>query len=436
MFKTLITFGAGIAVAVVALTALAMIGADHATYPGDVEVRVLARNLEDGRVEVAVQHRHDDNSEWSRQALPRARYLAPDSEAGHWRASNPVAIQTMPAQAEAEAAQVDPDANPATVAATTQAGDLPDLYCLVTHENPGDQEFWNQVRQNAQRWSENVPVRQRVVGSGDPAEQSALIRECLEDGAVGIGVTLANPDGVAAAISEAIAAGVVVNSFNSGHGDFRRLGIKRHVSINEVAGGREAARRLAEAGVSGTVLCVIHEAANVGLEERCDGLEQTYSGSVERFSVAETGLGDEAATEARIVERLRSANGGEPVAALLTLNARVGIIARDAIQAVDADVELATFDQTQEVLRAITDGEILFAIDTLPYHQTWFTMSSLLVQVYVQRILQELYGVQDVDPLHSTFALTISPDVFTAETAAVWFQVFRLVEQAHGHGGE
>ncbi|MXV80716.1 MAG: hypothetical protein F4X58_11900, partial [Chloroflexi bacterium] len=53
------------------------------------EVRLLARPLEDGRVEVGLQQRADAAG-WGEIALPDARFLRPDAATGKWRTSSPL----------------------------------------------------------------------------------------------------------------------------------------------------------------------------------------------------------------------------------------------------------------------------------------------------------------------------------------------------------
>lgn len=162
-------------------------------------------------------------------------------------------------------------------------------------------------------------VQHRVVGAPTAAGQSDLVRECIAEGAVGIAVTLADPGGVAEAIAKARAAGVVINSFNSGVINYVRLGSSRHVALDEIRSGEQAAALFRELGITGRLLCTIHECRNVGLEERCDGLTQGHDGAVERFSVAATGVEDVTGTIAALRGRLMNADS-EPISSVLILN--------------------------------------------------------------------------------------------------------------------
>ncbi len=114
-------------------------------------------------------------------------------------------------------------------------------------------------------------------------------------------------------------------------------------------------------------MCVVHEDGNIGLEERCDGLESTYAGGdIERFNVASTGTGDIPGTQSTLVDKLTD---DTDVAGILTLNPDIAIAARDAVAEVGVAPALATFDLSPDVLAAIEAEEILFAIDQQQYLQ-------------------------------------------------------------------
>ena len=396
------------------------------------EVRVATRSLDDGRVEVAVQQRAG-SADWGARQLPDARFLPADVEPGVWRVSSSVAALSAPepeATASEPASDADESANPAERAFSIAAEEST-LYCLVTHERTGDSYFWNLIRQGAARFQQVTPVDIRVLNSPDVQEQANLVRQCVADGAVGVGVTLADPDGMQAAISEATAAGVVVVSFNSGLQDWKRVGSTQHISVDEVAGGVEIARHLIEAGVSGTVLCVIHEERNIGLEERCDGLEQGYTeGAVERMALGATGVEDLAATEALIVERLTD-EAMPAVGGVVTLNSRLSLAALAAVKSVGSDAKLGTFDQEPAVLQAIVDGDILVSIDTVPWYQAWYAMSSLMNKRLGKEVLVEFYGLSVEQSRHvsAEFAVTLEPVTFTSENAATWIEVSELINQ-------
>ena len=61
-----------------------------ATQTAEVEVRINARQLDDGRVEFALQQR--DGSGWSERIAPRGRYFPADPGHSRWLNSTPVVV--------------------------------------------------------------------------------------------------------------------------------------------------------------------------------------------------------------------------------------------------------------------------------------------------------------------------------------------------------
>lgn len=62
-------------------------------------VRIVARKLDDGRVESGLQQRLADNS-WSDRMLPSRRFFPTTATAGRWLASSALALRTSAAEAE------------------------------------------------------------------------------------------------------------------------------------------------------------------------------------------------------------------------------------------------------------------------------------------------------------------------------------------------
>ena len=74
------------ALALAALAAGAVYAASHSA-----EVRITARQLEDGRVEFALQQRVD--GEWGERILPLSRYFPADAQVGRWLNPSPLTVE-------------------------------------------------------------------------------------------------------------------------------------------------------------------------------------------------------------------------------------------------------------------------------------------------------------------------------------------------------
>ncbi|MFI7636477.1 sugar ABC transporter substrate-binding protein [Nonomuraea sp. NPDC049400] len=242
-------------------------------------------------------------------------------------------------------------------------------YAVITHGAPGD-SFWDVVKNGAEAAGKQYGVKVTYQGDGDPAKQSQLIDQAVSEKADGIVVSMANPDALREAIGKAVAAKIPVITINSGADSSKAFGAVTHVGQSEDVAGRGAGEQLKAAGIT-KLLCVIHEAGNVGLDQRCKGAEQTLGGTVERLQVDVSNLAD---VTSKVTAKLQS---DKQVNGVLALNPAVAIAARDAVKDSGSQAKLATFDLSGDVVSAIKDGEVLFAVDQQQYLQGYLPITFL-----------------------------------------------------------
>ncbi|MEM7129029.1 MAG: sugar ABC transporter substrate-binding protein [Chloroflexota bacterium] len=275
------------------------------------------------------------------------------------------------------AASPAPDAAPAgdEAAEETQVMQSGLVFGFASHEAPGDSGFWGIVEKGCKDAAASLGAECKSAGSIDPVEQAQIVSDYVAEGVDGIIVSLANPEAMADSVRAAVAAGIPVITMNSGVNNWEELGALTHVGQSEFPAGAGAGKRMDAAGLA-KVVCVVHEESNIALEERCDGLESTFSGEVERFNVASTGTGDIAGTSASIQDKLTA---DDSVDGILTLNPDVAIAALDAMKSagVTDRVTLGTFDLSGPVVEAIQAGEIIFGIDQQPYLQGYLPATML-----------------------------------------------------------
>ncbi len=242
-------------------------------------------------------------------------------------------------------------------------------FAVVTHASAGD-AFWDVVKNGAEAAGKRYGVTVTYQGDGDPARQSQLIDQAVSQKVDGLVVSMANPDALKESVGKAVTAGIPVITINSGGDVSREFGAVTHVGQSEDVAGRGAGEKLKAEGVT-RLLCVIHEAGNVGLDQRCNGATQGLGGTVERLQVDVSNLAD---ATSKIKARLQSDTSLNGV---LTLNPAVAVAARDAIADGGSKAKLGTFDLSADVVAAIEDGEILFAVDQQQYLQGWLPITFL-----------------------------------------------------------
>ncbi len=240
---------------------------------------------------------------------------------------------------------------------------------VVTHGGAGD-AFWSVVKAGAEKAGKDMGDEVSYQSDGDPQKQSQLIDAAVNQKVDGLVVSMANPDALRASVSKAVAAGIPVITINSGQDKSAAFGALSHVGQDEGVAGQGAGERLKAEGVT-KLLCVVHEAGNVGLEQRCSGARTGLGGTVENLQVNGQDLQSAQATIKAKLQSDKSVNG------VLTLNPGVAAVAVTAVTESSSSAKLATFDLNPEVITAINDGKVLFAVDQQQYEQGYLPVVML-----------------------------------------------------------
>ena len=254
-------------------------------------------------------------------------------------------------------------------AAATSCEEPTGTIAVVSHGKQGD-TFWDIVKKGAEAAGAAQCVEVTYQGSGDPNEQSQAIDSAVAQEVDGLVVSMANPDGVRDAVEAAVAAGVPVITINSGEAQSAEFGALTHVGQSERTAGEGAGGQLAEAGVT-NLLCVIHEAGNVALEDRCAGAAESLGGTTANLQVNVSNLAEAAATIPSTLQADPTIDG------VLTLNNGVGTAAVTAVESAGSEAQVATFDVDADVISAVQDGALLFAVDQQPYLQGYLPVVAL-----------------------------------------------------------
>ena len=193
---------------------------------------------------------------------------------------------------------------------------------------------------------------------------SALIDAAVAKKPTGIVVSIPNPDALSPSIKKAVDAGIPVVSMNSGSDVFKSLGILAHVGQTELQAGIGAGERFKAAGVKNP-RCFNQEVGNQALTLRCNGFFQGLG--IDGADKILTGkISDPAGMQATITAAIQT---DPTIDGILTLGPSVAGPALAAVTASGKPVHLATFDLSADVLTAIKDGKIDFAIDQQQFLQ-------------------------------------------------------------------
>ena len=243
---------------------------------------------------------------------------------------------------------------------------------LVTHAAPGD-TFWDQVRAGAEDAAKKDNVKLEYTADPDGARQSTLVQQAVDKKVDGIAVTLAKPDAMEDNVVKAVEADIPVVALNAGADAWKDMGVLSFFGQDETLAGEAAGERFTDEK-AGKVLCVIHEQGHVGLEARCKGVANKFTGT-EKVYVKGT---DSANVQSTITAKLQQ---DKDITNVITLGAPMAMIATKSIEEAGSEAKLATFDLNDEALQAIKDGKIEWAVDQQPYVQGYMAVDSLWLRV-------------------------------------------------------
>lgn len=139
---------AGWIVAALALAALAAGAVYAASY--SAEVRITARQAEDGRIEFALQQKVD--GEWGERILPASRFFPADVGHNRWLNSTPITVSVAAEQS------AQPRARESNCGSETLAI-LPDAVCTASFPTPDGGVAAHYAALGAGRWAANAHGR-------------------------------------------------------------------------------------------------------------------------------------------------------------------------------------------------------------------------------------------------------------------------------------
>lgn len=262
-----------------------------------------------------------------------------------------------------------PVATTADAAPASAMQDMRDVRIVVVSHGQASDPFWSVVKNGVDQASRDMraTVEYQAPQTFDMVAMSQLIDAAVASNPDGLVVSIPDPDALGDSIRAAIDAGIPVISMNSGSDVAQELGILTHVGQTEYEAGYGGGQRMAAAGAT-KALCVNQEVGNVALDLRCQGFTDAMAEAGGTVDILAVDLADPVDAQQRIAAGL-SAN--PDIDSILTLGPTGAAPAMEALSEAGqlGDILLATFDLGPEVLEAVRDGDMLFAIDQQQYLQ-------------------------------------------------------------------
>jgi simple sugar transport system substrate-binding protein len=247
-----------------------------------------------------------------------------------------------------------------------------ETFVLIDHTD-GTDPFWPVVLNGAQEAAKKVGAELifRHPNKVDAIEEAQIIEATIAQKPDGMIISILDPTVIGPAIKAAVDAGIPVVSINSGSTYARKFGVLLHVGQPEYDAGKGAGERAKAAGVK-KYLCLNQEAENIALRERCQGFAD---GLGQKLNMIDT-----TNDPAEIKSRATAALMADPkIDTLLATGPHVCVPALAALHDLgkERSIYLACFDLSPEVVTAIKDGRVAFAVDQQQYLQGYLPVIAL-----------------------------------------------------------
>ena len=241
-------------------------------------------------------------------------------------------------------------------------------FYVITHGQASD-PFWSVIKRGVDQGAKDMGVQAiyEAPPAFDVVAQSHLIDSAVAAHPDGLVVSIPDPNALGPSIKAAVAAGIPVISINAGAEVAKSLGILVHVGQPEEQAGFAAGQKMGAAGAK-HALCVNQQVGVATLEQRCKG----FSDAMKQVGATVKEIGVNGNNPTQTQQSIEAAIQHDPtIDGVMALGPQGSLPTIKALQDLNkaGQIKLATFDLSPDVLQAIKNGQMLFAIDQQPYLQ-------------------------------------------------------------------
>jgi len=281
---------------------------------------------------------------------------------------------------------------------------------VITHGQASD-PFWSVVKKGVDQAAHDMGVTAiyEAPPTFDMVAMSHLIDSAVAAKPDGLVVSIPDPNALGPSIKGAVAAGIPVISINSGSDVAKSLGVLVHIGQTEEQAGIGGGEKMGAAGVK-HALCVNQEVGNAALELRCKGFKEGLA--MTGGTITEIGVNLNNPTQTQ--QTIEAALQHDPsIDGIMTLGPTGASPAIKALQDLNklGKIKLATFDLSSDVLNAIKNGQLLFAIDQQQYLQgylpiVFLTLYKTNLNTVANDVIQTGPGFVTPDNVNQVIQLT------------------------------
>jgi simple sugar transport system substrate-binding protein len=275
---------------------------------------------------------------------------------------------------------------------------------VVTHGQAAD-PFWSVFKRGVDDAAAQMGVTANYSAPAtfDMTEMSSLIDAAVATNPQGLVVSVPDYPALQDSLAAANEAGIPIITVNSGSDHYQEIGAITHIGQDEIIAGRGAGARLAEGGAT-HLLCVHHEQGNLALDARCQGAGEAMEEAGGTMEIVQVDLNDAAGITSTVSATLQA---DDTIDAILALGPTASTPAMAALEELGilGEMPIATFDLSPDVIQAVIDGNMAFAIDQQQY-----------LQGYLPIVFLKLYG-DNLNTVGGGLPVYTGPGFVTAENA-------------------
>ncbi|WP_019634429.1 substrate-binding domain-containing protein [Actinomadura atramentaria] len=239
--------------------------------------------------------------------------------------------------------------------------------------------------------------------ASDPAQEKRLLQNAVAEKPDCMIVTFDTPSAQGPEVEKAIGAGIPVVFANAGYQEAEKYGALTYIGSDETAQGRTGGQELARRGVKHPLVVTLAPGSLPLTDQRNDGFKQGFSGKTDWLYMS---LREASGTTASIAGTIEAKLARDPsIDAVFTTGvvfAPAVLAARDATGARADKLTWATIDTSAQILGAVKDGKLAFALDQQQYLQGYW--AALVCHQYVR------YGLKPADPVMATGPFLVTRD--------------------------
>ncbi|MFC0037683.1 substrate-binding domain-containing protein [Actinomadura rayongensis] len=237
--------------------------------------------------------------------------------------------------------------------------------------------------------------------ASDPAQEKRMLQNAVAEKPDCLIVTFDTPSAQGPEVQKAQKAGIPVVFANAGYQQAEKYGALTYIGSDETLQGKMGGQELAKRGIKHPLVVTLTPGSLPLTDQRNAGFKSGYTGNTTWLYMS---LKEAAGTAASIAGSIEAKLARDPsIDAVFTTGVvftPAQLAARTATGARAAKTTWATIDTNAQILGAVKDGELAFALDQQQYLQGYW--AALVCDQYVR------YGLRPVDPVMATGPIVVT----------------------------